>query len=478
MQVFTKQKKFGERTSGESTASTFIERSEESKKVSALRKAGEVDKAIDEATKALEANKKDTSVLNELGWCLYTKAKEASNDKDKEKYLTKAKELGIKNNTIFADCIARLEPKSERRDFLANLKEKYDLDYTDPKNQGKALEDVKKEVVKYFDIEEPRVHLYDKDILSFVTSKLSRVSTPIWNEKDYLKFVKKIGLEALTRDDNEGFTSNQGHQIAAFSQRLMTRVGDAVFTALVSYDDKNETWLNDEDRDYFMNFLDKYIGVFPNVAALRYHKGRILATMEDTDGAVDSLKEAYTLATSSENFVKNDSAQTLALLLADSNPNVAVGFMAQRFKANPDRVGVLRNLVKVLLAAEDYATAKYFTDKIMRQAGKPINQRGDVFTPSKGRDGDREKDWIESDWYKKAGNVSEEITVDDVDDEFSVLLRKYRKAMDSFLKGDIEVEATATPKAEKKPAKKIEKKSEPKDGDDFDDLKGDDEIPF
>ena len=148
MQVFTKQKKFGERTSGESTASTFIERSEESKKVSALRKAGEVDKAIDEATKALEANKKDTSVLNELGWCLYTKAKEATSDKDKEKYLTKAKELGIKNNTIFADCIARLEPKSERRDFLANLKEKYDLDYTDPKNQSKALEDVKKEVVK------------------------------------------------------------------------------------------------------------------------------------------------------------------------------------------------------------------------------------------------------------------------------------------------------------------------------------------
>ena len=58
---------------------------------------------------------------------------------------------------------------------------------------------------------------------------------------------------------------------------------------------------------------------------------------------------------------------------------------------------------------------------------------------------------------KKAGNVSEEITVDDVDDEFSVLLRKYRKAMDSFLKGDIEVEATATPKAEKNQLKKLRK---------------------
>lgn len=477
MKVFNKQQKFGQRTGGDFTPSTFVERSEESKKVSALRKAGEVDKAIDEATKALEANKKDTSVLNELGWCLYTKAKEASSDSDKVKYLTKAKDLGIKNNTIFADCIARLEPKSERRDFLANLKEKYDLDYTDPKNQGKALEDVKKEIEKYFSIEEPRVHLYDKDILTFVTSKLSRVSTPLWNEKDYLAFVKKIGLEVLTRDDNEGFTSNQGHQIAAFSQRLMTRVGDAAFTALISYDDKSDTWLNDEDRDYFMQFLDKYIGVFPNVAALRYHKGRILATMEDTEGAVDCLKEAYTLATSSENFVKNDSAQTLALLLAESNPNVAVGFMAQRFKANPDRVGVLRNLVKVLLAAGDYATAKYFTDKIMRQAGKPINQRGDLFVPSKGRDEDREKDWIESDWYKTAGSVSEDITVDDADDEFSVLLRKYRKAMDSFLKGDIEVEApAAAPKAKKEPKKSSKKDS----GDDnFDDLtEGNDEIPF
>lgn len=473
MQVFTKQKKFGQRIGGDFTPSTFVERSEESKKVSALRKAGEVDKAIDEATKALEANKKDTSVLSELGWCLYTKAKEATSESDKVKYLKKAKELGIKNNTIFADCIARLEPKSERRDFLANLKDKYDLDYTDPKNQGKALEDVKKEVAKYFDIDEPRVHLYDKDILSFVTSKLARVSTPLWNEKDYLDFVKKIGLESLTRDDDEGFTSNQGHQIAAFSQRLMTRVGDAVFTALTSYDDKSDTWLNDEDRGYFMNFLDKYIGVFPNVAALRYHKGRILATMEDTEGAVDCLKEAYTLATSSENFVKNDSAQTLALLLAESNPNVAVGFMAQRFKANPDRVGVLRNLVKVLLAAGDYPTAKYFTDKIMRQAGKPINQRGDVFTPSKGRDEDREKDWIESDWYKTAGSVNEDITVDDADDEFSVLLRKYRKAMDSFLKGDIEVEAPVAPKTT---TKKASKKSEAQE--DFDDLKGGDDIPF
>ena len=48
--------------------------------------------------------------------------------------------------------------------------------------------------------------------------------------------------------------------------------------------------------------------------------------------------------------------------------------------------------------------------------------------------------------------------------------------MDSFLKGDIEVEATATPKAEKKPVKKVQKKSEGEE--DFDDLKGDDEIPF
>ena len=146
--------------------------------------------------------------------------------------------------------------------------------------------------------------------------------------------------------------------------------------------------------------------------------------------------------------------------------------MAQRFKANPDRVGVLRNLVKVLLAAEDYATAKYFTDKIMRQAGKPINNRGDLFVPSKGRDEDREKDWIESDWYKKAGAVSEDITVDDADDEFSVLLRKYRKAMDSFLKGDIEVEAPVTSKTEKKAPKKSEAQE------DFDDLKGGDDIPF